>query len=123
MTERETRGRAAYHAGAAAEQQVARDYERRGFTIVHTRWRGPGGEVDLIARNREGVVFVEVKQSRTLARAAERLSRAQMERICANAAKYLENEPMGQLTNVRFDVGLVDRAGAVHIIENAFGAD
>ncbi|MFC3118369.1 hypothetical protein ACFOHS_09490 [Jhaorihella thermophila] len=44
-----------------------------------------------------------------------------MRRICASAAQFLDGEPDGQLTNVRFDVALVDRSGAFEIIENAFG--
>lgn len=115
------RGKLAYHAGEAAEQRIAQDYERRGFTVARRRWRGDGGEIDLITRDDRGVVFVEVKQSRDFAAAAERLSRRQMDRICASAAQYLAGEPAGSLTDVRFDVALVDASGAFEIIENAFG--
>ncbi|MFV0512985.1 MAG: YraN family protein [Jhaorihella sp.] len=115
------RGRMAYMAGEAAEQCVARDYERRGFSVARRRWRGPGGEIDLITRDGDGLVFVEVKQSRDFARAAERVSRRQMDRICASAEQFLAGEPAGSLSNVRFDVALVNGAGAVRIIENAFG--
>lgn len=119
---RETiRGTMAFHAGEAAERRVAQDYERRGFTVAHRRWRGPAGEIDLITRDAGGVVFVEVKQSRDFARAAMRLGRRQIGRICASAAQFLEGEPAGQLTNVRFDVALVDGRGDIEIIENAFG--
>lgn len=110
-----------YHAGLSAEQRIAQDYERRGFVVARRRWRGAGGEIDLITRNSEGLVFVEVKQSRTFARAAERLSRRQMDRIYASAAQFLAGEPGGQLTNARFDVALVDQVGQFEIIENAFG--
>jgi putative endonuclease len=44
-----------------------------------------------------------------------------MDRICASAAQFLDREPAGQLTNVRFDAALVDGTGAIQIIENAFG--
>ncbi len=74
----------------------------------------------MIARDAEGLVFVEVKKSQTFDMAAARINRRQMNRICASAAQYLENEPGGQLTNVRFDAALVDALGAVQIIENAF---
>lgn len=110
-----------YHSGLSAEQRIAQDYERRGFAVTRRRWRGAGGEIDLITRNADGVVFVEVKQSRSFARAAERLSRRQMARIYASAEQFLSGEPDGQLTNVRFDVALVNDAGAFEIIENAFG--
>jgi putative endonuclease len=121
MTARSVRSSVSYHAGQAAEQQVASEYERRGFLIAHRRWRGSGGEIDLIARNADGVVFIEVKKSSSFETAAARISRRQMDRIYASAAQFLETEPNGQLTNARFDAALVDASGAVQIIENAFG--
>ena len=121
MTGRSARNSVSYHAGQAAEQQVASEYERRGFSIARRRWHGTGGEIDLIARNADGIVFVEVKKSKSFETAASRISRRQMDRICASAAEFLATEPNGQLTNVRFDAALVDASGAVQIIENAFG--
>ncbi len=121
MTARSVRSSVSYHAGQAAEEQVASEYERRGFSIAHRRWRGAGGEIDLIARNADGVVFIEVKKSTSFETAAARISRRQMDRIYTSAAQFLETEPDGQLTNARFDAALVDASGAVQIIENAFG--
>jgi len=121
MAQRAVRGSVSYHAGQSAELRVATDYERRGFSIAHRRWRGAGGEIDLIARDDEGLVFIEVKKSTSFDRAAARITSRQTQRICASAAQFLENEPGGQLTNVRFDAALVDGTGAVQIIENAFG--
>jgi putative endonuclease len=112
-----------YQSGASAENRIAQDYERRGFAIARRRWRGPGGEIDLITRNGDDLVFVEVKQSRDFARAAEHLSRRQMARIYASAECFLAEEPNGQLTNVRFDVALINEIGEFQIIENAFGLD
>jgi len=43
-----------------------------------------------------------------------------MDRICRSAAAYLAGEPMGQDTEMRFDVALVDGCGRIDIIENAF---
>ncbi len=117
----ELRGQVAYCDGMSAEQRIAQDYERRGFSVASRRWRSAGGEIDLITRNGDGVVFVEVKKSRDFARAAERLSRRQMARIYASAEAFLAGEPRGQLTNARFDVALVDASGQFEIIENAFG--
>lgn len=113
-------GLTGYHAGLAAENIVAEDYARRGRKIANHRWRGCGGEVDLIVREGDRVVFVEVKKSKTFARAAERLTRRQMDRIYATASEFLGGEPAGQMTDVRFDLALVDGQGAVQIIENAF---
>ncbi|MGY9047173.1 hypothetical protein P775_24245 [Puniceibacterium antarcticum] len=115
------RGAVSYQAGLSAELRIAQDYERRGYPIACQRWRGRAGEIDLIVRDGDGLIFVEVKKSRTFDRAAERLSRAQMRRIYASAEEYLSTQPLGQLTDVRFDVALVDGQGALRMIENAFG--
>ena len=115
------RGQRGYLAGATAEDLVARDYETRGYRIAERRWRGAGGEIDLIMRHGAALVFVEVKHSKNHARAVERISQAQIKRIYASAGQYLEHEPAGQLTDARFDVALVGGAGEIEIIENAFG--
>lgn len=114
-------GSVSYHSGRTAEDQVAAIYARRGHATRDHRWRGKAGEIDLIADDGEGLIFVEVKKSRDFARAARRLSRGQMQRIHASASEYLARMPLGQLTPVRFDVALVDASGAIEIIENAFG--
>lgn len=115
-------GRVSYLAGLAAEDSVARDYRARGGKIADRRWRGRAGEIDLIVRCGDEVVFVEVKKSRDFHRAAERLTRRQMERIYLTAAEYLEHQPAGQLTPARFDVALVNQRGEVQIVENAIAA-
>lgn len=117
-----TRGRLAHHAGFAAEEIVARDYTRRGLPILARRWRGQGGEIDLIVRQGQGLVFIEVKKARTFEAAAWRLSERQIGRLSAAAAEYLAGEPKGQETDLRFDLALVDARGAVQVIENAIMA-
>lgn len=113
-------GATGYHAGRVAEDIVAKDYARRDHGIAARRWRGKSGEIDLIARDGEMVIFVEVKKSRSFASAATRLGRRQMDRIVATAGEFLAKEPRGQLTDVRFDLAVVNGTGAVQVIENAF---
>ncbi len=115
-------GRVSYHAGLAAEDQVAQLYARQGQKILARRWRGTAGEIDLIARDGAGVVFIEVKKSKTHAMAAEHLTPRQMERIYQTASEFIGSEPLGQDTLVRFDVALVDSAGRIEILQNAFAA-
>lgn len=119
---RQTNGESGYHAGLAAEHAIARDYERRGYPIARRRWRGQGGEIDLIARDGDGIVFIEVKKSRSFDRALQRLSTRQQARLYSAAEEYLGTQPAGALTDVRFDVALVDGRGAIRVIENAFAA-
>jgi putative endonuclease len=117
---RSSRGRANYHAGHAAEASVARVYEARGIPICARNWRGRGGEIDLIGRSGEELIFVEVKYSRTHDLAASHVSPAQVARIFATVDEFLAGEPKGLLTDVRIDLALVDGLGRVEVIENAF---
>ena len=112
-------GALSYHAGMAAEDAVALNYQRRSHAIAARRWRGKSGEIDMVARDGETVVFVEVKKSKTFAKAIEKLRRRQIDRIYRSAEEFLANEPRGALTDVRFDVALVDGQGAIEIVENA----
>lgn len=118
---RQTTGRQAYLAGLSAEDQVARRYETMGYHVVARRWRGQGGEVDLIVTGDEGLIFVEVKKSRNFDQAAARLSNRQMQRLQMAALEFLGAQPQGLLTDMRFDVALVDAMGDIRVIENAIG--
>jgi putative endonuclease len=111
-------GRTSYLAGLSAEDQVAKLYRRAGFDILETRWRGKGGEIDLIAKGAIGVVFIEVKKARDAETAASKLSQRQIERIRGAASEYLGRQPDGQNTDARFDVALVDGQGTINVIEN-----
>lgn len=115
-------GARSYQAGYAAEAAVERHYQRLGREICARRWRGSAGEIDLVARDGAEVIFIEVKQSRSHRTAAEHLTPRQMERIYGAAAEFIGGEPAGQLTQVRFDVALVDGRGEIEIVENAFAA-
>ena len=43
-------GLTSYHAGLAAESAVETHYLRTGHVISDRRWRGAGGEIDLVAQ-------------------------------------------------------------------------
>ncbi|APX14003.1 hypothetical protein BWR18_18865 [Tateyamaria omphalii] len=117
---RASRGRTAYLAGLAAEDIVARAYRAAAYSLVAERWRGRRGEIDLVFSTVVGIVMVEVKASKTLSAAADHLTPAQVARLYATAEEYLATLPNGSLTDIRFDVALVDQAGRLNIHENAF---
>jgi len=112
-------GTVSYHSGVAAEEAVARLYSRSGHRIAARRWRGAGGEIDLIATDGPATVFIEVKKADTHAQAAERLGSRQIGRIYDTASEYMGTLPEGQLSPVRFDVALVDATGRIEVLENA----
>lgn len=117
-------GALSYHAGLAAEHQVAALYQRDGARIAARRWRGPcGGEIDLIARKDDTVIFIEVKKADTHARAVERISRRQLERIWCSAEEFVAAMPECGTLDRRFDVALVDAAGRIEILQNAYQFD
>jgi len=99
---------------------VEQRYRRRGYEVAARRWRGPGGEIDLILREAGRITFVEVKAAETHALAAERVSGRQAGRIAASASAFLAGEPGGQDTEMTFEVALVDGAGRIEVVENAF---
>ena len=113
-------GLTSYLAGQSAEYAVEADYERRGYAVAARRWRGSGGELDLVLRDGEGLIFVEVKKARDFDRAVQRLSPAQIARIWGAAQEFAGSEPKGLLTEMRFDVALVNERGEVQIMENAY---
>lgn len=119
--QRQTTGQLGYHAGLAAEDSVARDYARRGYPLLAQRWRGSAGEIDLVVRDGDGVIFIEVKKSRSFARAVERVSQRQICRLQRAAEEFLGTQPRRSLTEARFDVALVNSRGEIHTIENALG--
>ena len=118
---RQRRGQMSYQHGQSAEEQVARRYQRCGHTLLHRRWRGSVGEIDLIMKDQDLLIFVEVKASKTLDRAMNSLRPSQISRIRRSAEEYLQHVPTGSLTNMRFDLACCDASGQAHVIENAFG--
>ncbi len=117
---RRDRGKRAYNSGHAAEKRAVALYTAAGLRLLEVRWRGKSGEIDLIFADGDEIVFAEVKQARTHDAAIASLRPAQMRRIHAAGSEYLAHCPKGQLTNVRFDLAVVDAAGRCDIMEGAF---
>lgn len=107
-----------YHAGLAAETSVLRHYLDAGYTPLAQRFRGIRGEIDLILSKGAVVIFVEVKKSRSFEAAIARLGPAQIGRILDTATEFLGTQPLGQLTESRFDLALVNATGEVTVMEN-----
>ena len=109
-----------YLAGHSAECQVAADYARRGYALLHQCWRGKQGEVDLILRDGPGLLFVEVKKARDFDTAVQRLGQRQLRRIARAAQEYMQKEGYSLRTLMRFDVALVNAHGEIRVIENIY---
>lgn len=117
---RRSAGQRAYLSGHAAEARAVDVYLSRGLTHLHSRWRGRSGEIDLIFQDGDVTVFAEVKAARTHDEALTRLRPAQMRRIHLAGSEYMAHLPNGQLSDVRFDLVIVDGQGCCEILEGAF---
>ena len=95
---------AAYALGLEAETIAAKLLVAQGFTIAETRYRSSSGEVDLIARANETIVFVEVKARRSVGAALDSVSRAAQRRIEAAGQDWIADQPDGHLLSWRNDV-------------------
>ncbi|MDU8943706.1 YraN family protein [Ovoidimarina sediminis] len=115
-------GYVSYRAGLAAEESICAAYRMAGHAIAAERWRCAAGEIDLIARDKDMVIFIEVKRAKDTAAAAERLRPGQVKRLLRAAETFLGDEPRGTDTPACFDVALVDAMGRFEIIENALAA-
>ena len=122
-----TVGRRAYFNGVAAEEIAARLYGEIGGEVIARRWQCPAGEIDLVVRLGGALVFVEVKARRSRDAAAHAISPAQWRRLGAAAELFMDAEQSGDrgLDGLvcRFDVVLVDSAGQVERVENAYSFD
>ncbi len=120
MRRRVEQGRRAQASGIAAEAAAAAALAAEGWTLLARRLRTGAGELDLVAE-RDGVLaIVEVKRRPTLTAAAEALGVRQRARLLAAAEALLAAQPDWGRAGVRFDVMLVDAAGRVRRIADAF---
>jgi len=96
------------NAGAAAETLAAEFLVARGLAVVKRNYRCRGGEIDLIARDREVLVFVEVRlrRNRAFGTAAESITAAKRRRLRLAARHYLAR--LGREPPCRFDAVLLD---------------
>ncbi len=117
---RPARGRAAQRLGVAAEATASIALEAAGWTVKARRHRTAAGEIDLIAERAGLLAFIEVKARPTLAGAAWSLGAKQRTRLLAAAEIVIAEHPEWGSAGIRFDVLLVDAAGAVRRIEDAF---
>ncbi|MEK7122970.1 MAG: YraN family protein [Patescibacteria group bacterium] len=104
----------AHTIGKQGEDIAASYLERRGYTIIGRNYRIRGGEIDLVARKGDEIVFVEVK-ARSSARYGypEESVTSQKTRFIARAiASFMRKHRIPDSFYLRFDVIAID--GSVH---------
>lgn len=97
MSERSERGR-------RGERAARRHLVRRGWTILAERWRGAGGELDLVAARGMTVIACEVKTRADVVALRDPLTVAQRERIARAAEAFVATHPGLAGFEVRLDL-------------------
>ena len=112
----------AFALGLSAESRAAALLIAKGYRIVARRFRSPVGEIDIVARRRGTLIFVEVKARERLDDAAEAVIMRQQRRIIAAAEAWLAGHPDDVNYDIRFDVMLVAPKSLPRHIVAAFDA-
>jgi putative endonuclease len=97
----------AFRTGLSAESRAAAFLIAKGYRIMARRFRTPHGEIDLIARRRRTIAFVEVKARETLDDAAYAVTPRQQARIIAAAQIWLMAHEEHAGYDLRFDAMLM----------------
>lgn len=91
--------------GAAGEELAAGWLAEHGYTVLERNFRIRGGEVDIVARLRETIVFVEVKTRRTSTYGLPQLAVTPFkQRQIARAARFWLARHKQENSPARFDV-------------------
>jgi putative endonuclease len=89
--------------GNLGEDHASKFLRKKGYKILERNYKIKQGEIDIIAQNKEYIVFVEVKTRQTdnFGRPAEAIDWHKQQKIIAVATQYMQDYPN---RNARFDV-------------------
>ena len=113
--------------GTWGEEKAAGFLRRKGYTIVERNYSCRFGEIDLIARRRDVIAFIEVKlrKNANFAQAREFVTYGKQQRIIRSASLWLAAHPTE--LQPRFDVieiyapeGMDSGKLTIHHLEDAF---
>lgn len=112
--------------GTEGEDRAAKYLSRQGYRILERNYRTQSGEIDLIALDKDTLVFVEVKTRTSQAFGAPELAvnPRKQRRMVKAALGYLKYKKLHQMP-CRFDVVAIskDRDHELELIRNAFEMD
>jgi putative endonuclease len=115
--------------GALGERIACDFLGENGYEILENNYRCPEGEIDIVARQADTLVFVEVrtKKSRLFGSPEESITPAKMEKL-RTLAQYYRQKHENLPTDWRIDVVAIEmekscRITRIEIIENAIGEE
>jgi putative endonuclease len=116
------------NAGLAAEETASHFLQAKGITLLHRNYRCRSGEIDLIMRDHEDIIFVEVRlrNNKNYADAIESVNLIKQKKIIKTAMHYLYKYNLLDEVNCRFDIIGISYAhtkATIEWIQDAFLAD
>ena len=95
--------------GSWGEDVAAQFLMDKGMTILMRNYRAERGEIDIIAREGNFIVFVEVKTGRSQSHGPpeERITRSKQRQLYKVASRFIQDNPTLE-ADYRFDVVIVD---------------
>ncbi len=111
--------------GSRVEQQAEAWLASRGLKLLERNYSSRGGEIDLIMRDKQTLVFIEVRYRRSscFGSSAESVDWRKQQKLVATAQLYLQANPGMQNLPCRFDVIACspgDNAARIDWITGAF---
>ena len=106
-------------------ERIAADFlKKNGYRIVENNYRCPIGEIDIVARDKDDLVFVEVKarKSSALGYPEQAVGRQKQRKMSQLALWYIQEKKLHGI-NARFDVVAVlmqSSGNDVKLIKHAF---
>lgn len=111
--------------GAAAEARAEAHLQQQGLKPVTRNWRCPLGELDLVMRDGDTLVIVEVKARSTSSHggALASLTAAKRGKLMRTALAYTQAHPEWQDAPLRFDMVRFEADGKGRWLRAAFTTD
>jgi putative endonuclease len=109
-------------------EKLAKDFlKQRGYQILETNYRCPEGEIDIVAKHKDYLAFIEVRTKKSLecGTPEESITPAKMNRLRATAYHYQQNHdnlpPLWRIDVVAVELNQMARPSRIELIENAVG--
>lgn len=109
----------AYQYGMDAEAYAASTLSTQGMQILSMRFHTPFGELDIVAQDKEYLVFIEVKARHNMQQ-HDIVPRSKIVKICKAADFYMVKNNLAQDIAIRFDYIAVEGDKIVNHIKNAW---
>jgi putative endonuclease len=111
--------------GDLGEQLAKKHLRKKGYKLIESNYRCHSGEIDIVAKQKDCLVFIEVRTKSTLAFGTpeESLSPTKQKHMIKTAYHYLQNHQKlpenWRIDLVAVELGADSKLRRIEILENA----